>query len=268
MERLFYHPQAGLTPVPREFPRGESVRFASADGTRLHGWFIPGGTDPRSLPTILHVHGNAGNIESHIGFTDYLPAAGFNLFIFDYRGYGESEGSARTRKPLIEDTNAAIDALLARPDVDPARIGLYGQSLGGAIGLNVMARRDELRAAVIESSFTSWRDIAASAVGGGQPGAISNTLAAMLIQDSCRVDDAIANIDRPILLLHGDQDSIVPVEHSRKLAAASRTGSVMLVELPGGDHNTLRDTHPHVEQLVIEFFRKNLAPSVDSSSPN
>src|SRR5262245_20500306 len=147
MERMFYHPTRGLTPVPAELPGGEGVWFTSADRTRLFGWFIPAapresgtsGALGASVPTILHVHGNAGNIESHSWFTEYLPAAGFNVFIFDYRGYGQSEGHARRRGPLIEDTHAALDYLLTRDDIDPHRIGMYGQSLGGSIGLNVMA---------------------------------------------------------------------------------------------------------------------------------
>jgi dipeptidyl aminopeptidase/acylaminoacyl peptidase len=254
MEQLFYHPESGPTPVPSRFAGGESVSFTSADGIKLHGWFIPAAGGAVGAPTILHVHGNAGNIESHIGFTEYLPAAGFNLFIFDYRGYGQSEGSARTRGPLIDDTNAALDALLARNDIDRNRIGLYGQSLGGSIGLNVMANRPEIRCAVIESAFTSWRDIAAKVLGGG---ADSKTLAAVLIGDSHRADEAIAKVQRPVLLLHGTSDSIIPVEHSRRLKEAGGA-LVELVEFPGGDHNTLRDTHPEIEELVIEFFTANL----------
>lgn len=270
MERLFYYPQPGATPPPRHLSGAESVWFNSKDGTRLHGWFIPArpaeepvsqtASDPKS-PTILHVHGNAGNILSHIWFTEYLPAAGFNLFIFDFRGYGQSEGRARSRRPLIEDTDAALEYLLARREVDPDRIGVYGQSLGGAIALNVMADRAQISAAVIESSFASWRDMAACAIGGGHaPGVLCRALAALLIPDTCRPDRAIARISRPILLIHGDADSIIPVEHSRQLAAASN-GSATLVELPGGDHNSLRDSHPHVEQLVIEFFNNHLRPA-------
>jgi dipeptidyl aminopeptidase/acylaminoacyl peptidase len=249
----------------------------------LHGWFIPAqsqtlhgrdarATDPTSIlaPTVLHVHGNAGNIAHHIGFTDYLPAAGFNLFIFDYRGYGQSEGKATSRGPLIADTNAALDALLARADIDPQRIAIYGQSLGGSIALNVMAERPEVRAAVIESAFTSWRDIAANAVGGKNPNIIFRSLAAVLIPDTHRADDAIAKIKRPLLLLHGDADSIIPVEHSRKLAAAAGTDSdghiwATLVELSGGDHNTLRDTHPEVESIVIDFLRERLGKNIGTT---
>jgi dipeptidyl aminopeptidase/acylaminoacyl peptidase len=259
MERLFYYPMRGRTDPPTHMAGAESVWFHSADGTRLHGWFIPAGGPAlvERIPTILHVHGNAGNIESHVGFTEYLPAAGFNLFIFDYRGYGQSEGHARRRGPLIADSRAALDAALARSDVNPSRVGLYAQSLGGAIGLNVMAQRPEIKAAVIESSFASWRDMAASAVGGKKPGPISRLVASVLIRDDHRADDAVARIDRPILLIHGTDDSVIPVTHSRRLAEAGPTAQ--LVEIAGGDHNSLRWTNPEVEQLTIDFFRKHLA---------
>jgi len=267
MERLFYYPQAGPTPVPAGFAGAEDLWFHSADGTRLYGWFIPaqGPGDPALAATILHVHGNAGNIDSHLYFSEFLPAAGFNLFLFDYRGYGQSEGSARKRQDLIADTHAALDALLARDDVNPQRIGLFGHSLGGSVGLNVMADRPEIRAAVITSAFTSWREMAASAVGGGRPGPIARSLAALFIKDSCRPIDAIARIERPILILHGDADRTVPVTHGRRLAAACPGAE--LIELPGGDHNDLRDTHLRAETEPIAFFRRHLVEPTDAAEP-
>lgn len=266
MESMFYYPVAGSTTPPAEFTGAEKVTFASADGTTLCGWFIP--SQDQAQPshraaTILHVHGNAGNITSHIGFTEYLPGAGFNLLIFDYRGYGESEGSARRRGPLIEDTEAALNFLLSRDDIDPSRVGMYGQSLGGAIGLNVMRNRKEIRAAVIESGFTSWRDIAASAVGGSKPGPVARCMARLLIPDGHRPNDAVAAIDRPILLLHGTDDSIIPISHSRALADAA--GNATLIEYDGGEHNSLRWTHPQVDRQVISFFREALAPNSGSA---
>ncbi|MHC5023572.1 MAG: alpha/beta hydrolase [Planctomycetota bacterium] len=269
MESLFYVPTRGPTTPPAKYG-AEPLWFDSADGTRLHGWFIPAAavvTDGLPPATILHVHGNAGNIESHVWFTEYLPAAGFNLLVFDYRGYGQSEGRARRRHQLIADTHAALDALLARPDVDPLRIGMYGQSLGGSIGLNVMADRPEIRAAVIESAFDSWRTIAANAIGGSSPGPVSRAVATICIPDGDRPADAIARIDRPLLLLHGTADHIIPIAHSRRLAAAA-AGPVELVELPGGDHNTLRSTHLEVDGLVIEFFQDHLTgPAETEPSP-
>ena len=259
-ERLFYYPQSGPTPVPIDAPGAESVWFDSADGTRLHGWFLPAlapADDSEKAPTILHVHGNAGNIESHRWFTQHLTAAGFNVFLFDFRGYGQSEGRATKRRPLIEDTDAALDAMLARSDTDAQRIGLYGQSLGGAIAINVVVRRPEIRAVVLESSFASWRDAAANVVGGDPPHRVGRLLAWLLIGDRDRPIDAIAKIEAPLLLLHGDADTIVPISHSRRLAEAAPNAT--LVEFAGGEHNSLRDSHPEVDGVMIEFLRKHLA---------
>jgi hypothetical protein len=254
MERLFYVPTAGPTAPPPHLA-AEDAWFRSADGTRLHGWFLPAAGGARSAPTVLHVHGNAGNIESHAWFSEFLPPGGINLFLFDYRGYGRSAGRARRRGPLIEDTIAALEVLLDRSDVDPRRIGMFGHSLGGAIGLNVMARRREIRAAVIMSAFPSWREMAVSAAGGGP---VSRLAARLLIRDGARPDEAIARIDRPLLIIHGTDDAIVPVSLGRRLAA--RAPGAVVVELPGGGHNDLRETHPEVDDLILEFFRKNLAP--------
>jgi hypothetical protein len=265
MERLFYLPTAGPTPPPPAFPRAEVVRFAAADGTPLVGWFIPaeghasgaGGGAAALAPTILHVHGNAGNVESHLWFSEFLPRAGFNLFLFDYRGYGESGGHPRRRDDLIADTSAALDAVLARRDVDPTRVGVFGQSLGGAVALNVMKARKEIRCAVIVSAFASWRSIAADALSPrAEPGPVARGLAALCIGDHCAPVNAIARIDRPILLVHGVADEIIPVHHSRRLAAAAR--SARLVELAGGGHNDIRDTNPEFDAIVVRFLVKGL----------
>lgn len=269
MERLFYVPTRGPTPLPNDLTGAESVGFNSADGTKLHGWFIPAANARAgALPfaTVLHVHGNAGNIESHIGFSEHLVEAGFNLFIFDYRGYGQSEGAPRRRADLIADTHAALDTLLKRPDVDPQRIGLYGHSLGGAIGLNVMAERKEIRVAVIESAFTGWREMAAAALGGYPPGPVARGLARLLISNHDRPLDAATRIERPLLILHGTADSIIPFAFGEQLAAAGP--KAMLHALPGGDHNTLRSTHPEIESLAAEFFNRHLDSHAKASPEN
>jgi dipeptidyl aminopeptidase/acylaminoacyl peptidase len=262
MESLFYQPTVAPTPVPAGLDGAELVEFASRDGARLCGWFIraqgAGPNGAAKAATILHVHGNAGNMNDHAWFTEYLPVAGFNVFIFDFRGYGQSEGRPWTRNGLLDDTHAALDYLAARSDVDRGRIGMYGQSLGGSIGLNVMAERGEIRAAVIESAFTSWREEAAAAVSGEPPAWWARALAWMLISDRARPDQAIARCaPRPILIVHGTDDGTVPIEHGRRLRAAGGA-NVELVEVSGGDHNSLRETNPEIEQRIIWFFRSHL----------
>lgn len=258
MERMFYWPTREPTPPPLAFAGAERVEFPSNDGLTLVGWFIPATNGPSgaAAATVIHVHGNAGNINDHLYFSEFLPAAGFNLFIFDYRGYGESEGKARRRADLIADAGAALDAVLARDDVDPVRIGVFGHSLGGAIALNVAAEREEVRAVAVVSAFTGWREIAADSIGGGDGGPVARFFARVLIADGHRPIDAIAKIDRPILVIHGAADQIVPVRHGRSLAEAAP--DARFHEIPGGRHNDLRDTNPEVDELLTAFFAAEL----------
>jgi dipeptidyl aminopeptidase/acylaminoacyl peptidase len=266
MERLFYHPTVGPTPAASHM---EEVWFESRDGTRLFGWWIPAkgraeGEGP--APTILHLHGNAGNIRDHVWFTQHLPPAGFNVFIFDYRGYGQSAPGRLRRANLLHDAHGALDLVLRRKDVDPARVAVYGQSLGAAIGIALMAERKEIAAGVFESPFASWRGVAASVIGGDPPGVLAKSLAWLFISDSHSPAKAICTIDRPILLLHGDADEIAPVSHSRLLAEAN-AGHCKALIFEGGQHNTLKDSHPEAAGEMIEFLTGALAAGRSVSFP-
>lgn len=121
LDRLFYHPDSTIYYTPAQLNlRHEDVRFVARDGVRLHGWWLPALT-PRPLGTIVHFHGNAANISNHILAAYWLPAAGYHVFMFDYRGYGQSEGSP-TRRGTIADGHAALDYVLSRPEVDRERL--------------------------------------------------------------------------------------------------------------------------------------------------
>jgi len=123
-DRFFYYPNAHEYGSPQEFRLAcESVSFHAADGTRLHGWFFPAEGEP--VGTVLHLHGNAGNITGHFHHVAWLPGAGWNVLCFDYRGYGRSEGRV-TRAGTIADAHGALNHLLGRPDVDAGRIVALG----------------------------------------------------------------------------------------------------------------------------------------------
>ena len=126
-DSFFYYPNARKYASPAEEGlKFESVHFAAKDGPRLHGWFFPATGEPKG--TVLHLHGNAGNITGHFAHIAWLPTEGWNVLCFDYRGYGESEGKV-TRAGTVSDAHAALDYLLKRPG-GPARIVVFGQSLG------------------------------------------------------------------------------------------------------------------------------------------
>ncbi len=249
-ERLFYYPSRAAF----ETPAGAvDVTFAS-DGRELHGWFIPavGARSGEPRPAIVHPHGNAGNIENHAPFIAFLPAEGFHVFIFDYRSYGRSERGPLKREGLIPDTLAAIDAVADRPEVDPQRLGLLGQSLGGAVGLVAASRDDRIRAVAGAAPFSSWPGVAGDHFG---------PIGRFLIQGGSAARDAVAHFgDRPLLLVHGDDDAIVPHRHGEILrdAAESAGIDVTLKTIEGAGHNDLL-LDPRAQDVVARFFRRELA---------
>jgi fermentation-respiration switch protein FrsA (DUF1100 family) len=167
---------------------------------------------------VIHFHGNAANITNHIASVAWLPWEGYQLLLFDYRGYGQSDG-AITREGSIIDSHAALDYALSRPDVDPNTVFAYGQSLGGAVAAYVAAERKEIRAVVIESSFPSYRDIAARhALKFAMIDLFAKPLSWWLISDGYDPIDVIAEIaPRPLLVIVCTDDPICPADLGRQL---------------------------------------------------
>lgn len=123
---LYYPDNKVYGPTPAE---AESITFTAKDGTHLHGWFIPTafGRPENAVATVIHAHGNAGNMSAHWPLVSWLPERNVNLFMFDYRGFGESEGTP-SQEGLLDDTKSAIDYVRHRADVNPERPVLLGQS--------------------------------------------------------------------------------------------------------------------------------------------
>jgi len=253
-ESLAYFPSRKTFATP---PGVEDVYFTSADGTRLHAWFMPAANaDPdQPGPAILHVHGNAGNVSSHESFSRFLTRHGFSVFLFDYRCYGRSEDKGPLRRHArLEDTEAALKALEARPDIDPTRVGVYGVSLGGAFALHA-ADDPSVRAVATVSAFSSWAGVANDAV---------PILGAILMRPGVDPKDAAAGLGaRPYLIIHGLADQIVKPRHARILAKVARDAGVevTLWTDPAGDHNNMVQTSAAARQQLIDFFTGSLAPT-------
>jgi hypothetical protein len=220
-ERLFFYPDATLYFTPSDYGlQYEAVRFSSGDGTQLAGWFLP--ARGRARGTIVHCHGNAQNMTAHWRLVQFLPENGFNLFVFDYRGYGRSKGKP-TRRGVIDDSRAAVDYVFSREDVDPARVGLMGHSLGGAAAFVVAAEDDRLRALATDSAFSSYRDEAAYVLRRNPVTFLPAwPLSRLLIRGGFDpVDYAPKLSPRPVFIIHGTADRIVPHHMGERLAAAA-----------------------------------------------
>jgi uncharacterized protein len=198
------------------------VEFATTDGVRLHGWFLPASA-PRQ-GSVLFLHGNAENISTHIASVAWLPGAGFDVFLFDYRGYGRSAG-----RPSLDglqlDFAAALETLLAMPEADAQHIVVFGQSLGGALAITALAaspRRSDVRALVVEGAFTSYRALAREKLADFWPTWPLQWPLSLTIDDRYRPIDVIGELaPLPLLIIQGEADQVVPPHHARALFAAA-----------------------------------------------
>lgn len=237
--RPFFQPEPGLRWTPAELGLAyEDVWFRSGDGESLHGWLLRVPAAQQPSPTIVFLHGNAENASTHLGSVAWLPAHGFQIFLFDYRGFGLSTGTPDIPGALL-DAEAAL-ALAPRLDgVDPTRIAVFGQSIGGALALCAAARVAEttsLRAVLVDSAPSDWRSVAREAL---QQSALTRPLAtplAWLVPTRPSPLDAVRALrGRPMLFVVGAEDAIVAPHHGRRLAAAAGP-EAELWEVPGVPH--------------------------------
>lgn len=250
LERLFFYPDSTTYARPEHYGlRYEDVSIDAVDGSRMHGWWLPA-TRP-ALGSVLHLHGNAANVSNHLPLVAWLPDAGFDVLMLDYRGFGRSQG-APTLDGVVDDAAAALQYLRSRPDVDGERLAVLGQSIGGAAALRLLARDSAgVRLAVIEAAFASYRGIARDA-------AMQSVVLAPLLPLALPAlppsrDDpvnAIASLRVPLLIVHGTDDEVIPFAHGEKLAAAAPPGTVFL--RVAGAHHMEPLTRAEVRQRVVQ----------------
>jgi fermentation-respiration switch protein FrsA (DUF1100 family) len=207
-------------------PGVEDVWFQSPDGLALHGWFAAA-KQPRAV--VLFMHGNGGNLTDRREvlqiFRDGLNAS---VLIFDYRGYGRSEGTP-SEAGVLADARAARHWLAAHAGVAEGDIVLVGHSLGGGVAVD-LAARDGARGLILENTFTSLPGVAWSHF----------PLLPFGLVMHCRLNsvDKIASYHGPLLVKHGDADEIVPFALGKRLFAAANEPK-QFITIPGGRHNDL-----------------------------
>lgn len=204
----------------------EDAWFEAPDGTKLHGWYVPC-EKPRAV--LLFAHGNAGNLSHRYELLESLHAMSVTAMIFDYRGYGRSEG-APSEAGILADARAARKWLAERAGVNEAEIVLMGESLGGGVMVD-LAATDGARALVLENTFTSLPEVASY----HYPWLPVKLLMRTQMDSAAK----IGNYHGPLLQAHGDADTIIPFEIGRRLFEAASEPKELVV-IAGGDHNDPR----------------------------
>lgn len=244
---------------PMVFPEGywdtsmfpgqlEDCTIRTEDGLTLHGWFAyQASSENTPRRTLLFLHGNAGNITHRLtNIALLIRGGGLNVCIFDYRGYGKSEGSP-SEQGLYADAVAAYNYLLSRADVNPEQIVLFGRSLGGAVAVE-LATRKPCEKLILESTFMSIKAMASEVVG--------FLPIHYLLRSQFDSLSKIGKIHVPLLMLHGNQDRIVPFEQGKELFAAANEPK-SFYEIQGADHNDTYDVGGDAYfQRLREFIDK------------
>lgn len=237
---------------PTRYPMGhwqpqglqfEDVWFETEDGVRLHAWYIPAAEDSEVL---IFAHGNAGNLSDRLALVQTLHNdLGLSVLIFDYRGYGRSEGSPSVQG-ILKDAKAARKWLTARVQRKPEDIILMGRSLGASVAVH-MAAESGARALILESAFSSFKDVA-DRVYPWLP-------ARFLLRNDIQADVLIRDYHGPLFQSHGMADSMISINLGRKIYEAAHEPKEFIA-LPGLDHN---DPPPPDYYDKLDSFIKNLA---------
>jgi fermentation-respiration switch protein FrsA (DUF1100 family) len=236
--RLIYLPTQNVPDIVVVLPGIEEVTYPTVDGLTLAAWFMPA-TGEVTSGTVVVFNGNAGNRANRLPLAEAFARRGYAVLLVDYRGYGGNPGRP-SEEGLGADARAAVAYLKTRSEFDSDRLVYFGESLGAAVALGLVDHQ-EPAALVLRSPFTSLPDVASTHY--------PLLPTSLLLWDRYPNLETIRGIDAPVMIVAGSDDSIVPIEQSKKLFEAS-PGPKRLLVIDGADHNDFALTAG--DQLVDE----------------
>ena len=257
--RLMYRPTVAgsltIADIGLDTNFARDVHIQTEDGNTLNGWLMkranPRGDDRGPAPLVVYFPGNSLNRYERINDLREVAARGFDVLIFDYRGFGDSTGRP-TESILTSDAQLVWQYACEELQYDQSRIVVFGESLGGAVALSLLSAKNanapQPAAVILNSTFAS----------------MPQTVAwhyplfpfRYLLLDRWPSIDRIPNVRVPIIVFHGTADDMVPVSQGRALAQAAE--NARFIEIPGGVHN----------EIPMMHLRKELDELADALSTN
>jgi fermentation-respiration switch protein FrsA (DUF1100 family) len=246
-----YHPEPYVPGPGWSVPaNGEEVWVKVPSGQRVHAWFLRATNQP-AVATVLHCHGNGGNLSSVVWLGQELAKRGFDTMIFDYRGYGRSEGRLTDEWGLYADAQAIYEHLVSERGVKAEKLALYGQSLGTTAAID-LASRLPCGALIVESGLSSASDMGAVSFP-WMPRQLH-----FLAKNRFESARKISNVKCPALITHGTNDPVIPVEQGRKLYESARDPK-RLVIVEGGDHFLFGSAGEQFVSGMADFIRVSVS---------
>ncbi|MEN9520837.1 MAG: hypothetical protein RLZZ381_3425, partial [Cyanobacteriota bacterium] len=248
--KLIFFPDSYIESTPQDYGLDYQDVWLSLGKDRVHGWWIP--TAQASQPTLLYLHGNGSNNGDLTQIAAILHQLEVSVLLIDYRGYGKSSSVFPNETRVYEDADAAWQYLTQERKIKPEQIFVYGQSLGGAIAIELATKHPNLAGLITEGTFTSIQDLA-----GLMPGIKLFPLGLLVTQ---RFDSItkIKSLQTPILILHGTGDRTIPLFMAKELYSAAPEPKQLEIFHQAG-HNNLPELNQQKYLLTLRQFIQSIS---------
>lgn len=245
-QRLLFYPAKNLANTPDLYQLNHQTLNLPIPETSatINGWWIPApknATSATDAPTLLYLHHNAVNIGANVSQALQFHELGYNVLLFDYRGYGNSSGPFPTESRVYEDAQAAWDYLTQDRQIPPEQIIIYGHSIGGAIATDLATQQPEAAALIVQSSFTSIKDMTK------RLGIYWVLPVEWMLKQKFESLAKMPTVDMPVLIINGTNDIQIPVSMGEQLFEAAAGPKEMIV-IEGGSHDNHMDDE-YLQQL-------------------
>lgn len=237
--KVFFQPSSNPSMFPDKLGLQYEEHLFSGQAGSLYGWWIP--AHKATSKTVLFAHGNAGNVSTHLGFVHWLPKHGYNVFMFDYRGYGRSEGVPST-EGIVEDTLSAMEWLSKKQLISPKDTVIYAHSLGAAAVIPAVAKSEkkldsDYAGLVLDSAFLNYQAVAKATLAKQWWTWWLQPLVPALIDKKPNSEKSIQDIQHvPMAIAHSKTDSVIPYIQGRNLFDSAPKPKVFYT-LKSAQHN-------------------------------
>ncbi|WNC70901.1 alpha/beta hydrolase [Thalassotalea psychrophila] len=264
---LLFYPSKEMVRTPADVDLTyDDIYLESLDGTKLNGWFLMVEKDVEIKGTVYFLHGNAQNISHHLASVYWLPEQGYQVFLLDYRGYGNSAGTPLL-SDVLTDINSGFEYISNHPKTQNKPLYLLGQSLGASMSGYLVGSqpqmRDKLSAVILDAAFSSYADASQHVASQSWITWLFQYPVAWSMPDNYDLIDVVDKISpTPLLIIHGKQDNIISYQHSQVLLAKAKQPKALL-SYNGGHIATFNDVGN--QQLLVDFMQRYKKINISSN---